>query len=148
MKLNVNDNSLDFFRRKCKENKLKITPQRIVIYRELLKSKNHPYAEVLYRRVKKIIPDISLDTVNRTLLTFLKIGLVKNVEGYGEPRRYEPDLNDHHHFRCLNCNSIIDFDYKPYDDLPIPPDFKSEFRVKDHKVLLEGYCPKCIRKMN
>jgi len=146
MKLNVKDNSLDLFRKKCRENKLKITPQRIVIYRELLKSKNHPHAEALYKRVKKIIPDISLDTVNRTLLTFSKIRLVKNVEGYGDPRRYEPDLNNHHHFRCVKCNSIIDFEYKPYDDMPVSPEIKKRFRVTDKKVLLEGYCDKCLKR--
>jgi Fur family peroxide stress response transcriptional regulator len=144
MKLNVKDNSLDLFRKKCRENKLKITPQRIVIYRELIKSKNHPHAEALYNKVKKIIPDISLDTVNRSLLTFLKIGLVKNVEGYGDPRRYEPDLNSHHHFRCLKCNSLIDFEYKPYDDMPFPAEIKKRFRVTDKRVLLEGYCDKCL----
>ncbi len=143
MKLNLRDDSLDLFRKKCKENKLKITPQRIVIYRELLNSKDHPNAEVLYRRVKKIIPDISLDTVNRTLLTFSKIGLVKNVEGYGEPRRYDPDVKKHHHFRCLNCNSIIDFYHKPYDDIMVPGDIEKRFTVTNKKVLLEGYCDKC-----
>jgi Fur family peroxide stress response transcriptional regulator len=146
MKLNVKDDSLDFFRKKCRENNLKITPQRIVIYRELHKSKDHPYAEVLYKRVKKNIPDISLDTVNRTLLTFSKIGLVKNVEGYGEPRRYDPDLKNHHHFRCLNCNTIIDFDHKPYDDIMIPGDIEERFNVTNKKVLLEGYCDKCGQK--
>jgi len=143
MKLNVKDDSLDFFRKKCRENNLKVTPQRIVIFRELLNSKDHPYAEALYKRVKKIIPDISLDTVNRTLLTFSKIGLVKNVEGYGEPRRYDPDLKNHHHFRCLNCNSIIDFDHKPYDDIMIPGTLEKRFTVTNKKVLLEGYCDKC-----
>ena len=54
------DESIDSFREKCKENNLKITPQRIVIYREMLKSKDHPNAEVLHERIKKIIPDISL----------------------------------------------------------------------------------------
>ena len=143
MKLNVKDDSLDFFRKKCREHGLKITPQRIVIYQELLHSKDHPNAEALYKRVKKIIPDISLDTVNRTLLTFSKIGLVKNVEGYGEPRRYDPDLQNHHHFRCLNCNSIIDFDHKPYDDITIPGEIEKKFTVTGKKVLLEGYCDKC-----
>jgi Fur family peroxide stress response transcriptional regulator len=146
MELNVKDDSLDFFRKTCKENKLKITPQRIVIYRELLNSKDHPYAEVLHKRVKKIIPDISLDTVNRTLLTFSKIGLVKNVEGYGEPRRYDPDLKNHHHCRCLSCNTIIDFDHKPYDDIMIPGRIGKRFTVTNKKVLLEGYCDKCRKK--
>lgn len=146
MKLNVKDESLDFFRKKCRENNLKVTPQRIVIFRELLKSKDHPHAEALYQRVKKIIPDISLDTVNRTLLTFSRIGLVKNVEGYGKPRRYDPDLKNHHHFRCLSCNSIIDFEHKPYDDITIPGTIEKVFTVTNKKVLLEGYCDKCGQK--
>jgi len=147
MKLNVKDDSLDLLRKKCKENKLKMTPQRIVIYRELLMSKDHPNAESLYRRIKKIIPDISLDTVNRTLLTFSKIGLVKNVEGYGEPRRYDPELKNHHHFRCLNCNSIIDFEHKPYDNMIIPADIKNRFLITNKKILLEGYCNKCRKNV-
>ena len=146
MKLDISHGSLDFFREKCRENNLKITPQRVVIYSELLKSKDHPNAEVLYKRIKKILPDISLDTVNRTLLTFSKIGLVKNVEGYGEPRRYDPDMQNHHHFRCMNCNAIIDFSYKPYDDIIIPGEIQNRFSVLNKKVLLEGYCNKCRKK--
>lgn len=146
MRLNLRDESIDLFREKCKENNLKITPQRIVIYRELLKSKDHPNAEALHKRIKKIIPDISLDTVNRTLLTFSKIGIVKNVEGYGEPRRYDPNIENHHHFRCVNCNSLIDFDYKPYDDIIILGDIKKRFSVLNKKVLLEGHCDKCRKK--
>lgn len=146
MRLNLGDESLNLFREKCRENHLKITPQRIVIYRELLKSKDHPHAEALHKRIKKIIPDISLDTVNRTLLTFSKIGVVKNVEGYGEPRRYDPNVQNHHHFRCVNCNSIIDFNYKPYEDIIIPGDIKKRFSVLNKKVLLEGYCDKCRKK--
>ena len=146
MKLNSGDESLDLFREKCKENHLKITPQRIVIYRELLKSKDHPNAEALHRKIKKIIPDISLDTVNRTLITFSKIGIVKNVEGYGEPRRYDPNIKNHHHFRCVSCNSLIDFDFKPYDDIIIPGNITKKFSVIHKKVLLEGYCDKCSQK--
>jgi Fur family peroxide stress response transcriptional regulator len=146
MRLNFNDKSLDLFRAKCKEHHLKITPQRLVIYRELLKSKDHPNAEALHKRIKKIIPDISLDTVNRTLLTFSKIGIAKNVEGYGEPRRYDPNIDNHHHFRCVNCNCIIDFDFKSYDDIIIPGDIKKRFFILNKKVLLEGYCDKCRKK--
>ncbi len=137
---------MGFFREKCKENNLKVTPQRIVIYKELLGSKDHPNAEVLYKRVRKIIPDISFDTVNRTLLTFSKIGIVNIVEGYGEPRRFDPDIENHHHFRCINCDSIIDFDCQLYDDILVPGDIKKRFIVLNKKVLLEGYCSKCRQK--
>ena len=134
---------MDFFRKKCRENSLKVTPQRIVIYKELQKSKDHPNAEVLFQRVKNTIPDISLDTVNRTLLTFSKIGIIGIVEGYGEPRRFDPEVENHHHFRCINCNKIIDFKHKPYDDIPIPGNIREGYKVLSKKVLLEGYCKNC-----
>jgi len=147
MRLNLKNDSIDFYREKCKENNLKVSPQRIVIYKELLKSKDHPNAEVLFNRVKNIFPDISLDTVNRTLLTFSKIGIVSIVEGYGEPRRYDPDIENHHHFRCVNCNNIIDFDYSPYENINAPEKINKEFIVLNKKVLLEGYCNKCRKRI-
>ncbi|MGD2246267.1 MAG: Fur family transcriptional regulator [Candidatus Aminicenantes bacterium] len=147
MKLNLKNNSIDVFKEKCRKNNLKITPQRIVIYRELKKSKDHPHAEALYKRINKIIPDISLDTVNRTLLTFLKIGIVCTVEGYGEPRRFDPDIENHHHFRCVNCNTIIDFDYRSYENINVPEKIKKENKVLNKKILLEGYCHKCRKRI-
>jgi len=143
MRLEIKNASMDFFRKKCKENNLKVTPQRSVIYKELLKSNDHPNAEVLFNRVKNIFPDISLDTVNRTLLTFSEIGMVNIVEGYGDPRRFDPDIENHHHFRCVNCNKIIDFDYKSYDKIKVPEKINKKFMVLNKKVLLEGYCNKC-----
>jgi Fur family peroxide stress response transcriptional regulator len=146
MRLDIKNVSMDFFRKKCRENDLKVTPQRIVIYEELIKSKDHPNAEVLFERVKKIFPDISLDTVNRTLLTLSQIGIVSIVEGNGEPRRFDPDIENHHHFRCVKCNTIIDFDYKLYDDIEVPEKINKKFTVLNKKILLQGYCNKCRNK--
>ena len=143
MELDDKSASMTLFREKCRKHNLRITPQRIVIYQELLKSKDHPSAEVLFQRVRKIIPDISLDTVNRTLLTFSNTGIIHIVEGYGEARRFDPDIENHHHFRCISCNSIIDFEHKPYDDIIVPGDLRKRFTVLNAKVLLEGYCDKC-----
>jgi Fur family peroxide stress response transcriptional regulator len=147
MILKAKNASLDFFREKCREHSLKVTPQRTLIYKELLKSKDHPNADVLFSRVNKIFPDISLDTVNRTLLTFHNIGIVNIVEGYGDPRRFDPDIENHHHFRCVKCNSITDFDYNLYDNLKVPEEIQKKFFVLNKKVLLEGYCDKCRKKI-
>jgi len=46
----------------------------------------------------------------------------------------------------VNGNSIIVFDFKPYDDIIIPGDLKKEFSTRSKKVLLEGYCDKCRKK--
>ena len=145
MRLDLKYSHLDSFREICHQNNLKLTPQRLAIYEELIKSKDHPSAEILYERVKKAIPDISLDTVNRTLLTFARIGISHIVEGYGEVRRFDPDTEHHHHFRCLKCGTIIDFKYKPYDDIIIPGHIQRKLAVLKKKVLLEGYCDQCRR---
>jgi len=137
------DLSLDLFCWKSKENGLKITPQRTAIFQELLKAKDHPTADDIYQRIVKKIPNISFDTVNRTLLTFSKIGLIKVVEGYGQAKRYDPDLGIHHHFRCIRCGRIIDFHNQDYDNIPVPPEINKRFKVTSKKVVLEGLCGQC-----
>jgi Fur family peroxide stress response transcriptional regulator len=135
-----------FFRHKCKEHNLRITPQRSVIYKELISSKDHPSASTVFKKVREIFPDISFDTVNRTLLTFAEIGIVSMVEGYGEPKRFDADINSHHHFRCIKCNNIIDFQHKPFNKIKVPGYIQKQFTVLNKRVLLEGICDKCDRK--
>ena len=134
---------MDILYRKSREHGLKITPQRAAIYLELLKAKDHPSADIIYRRLIKQIPNISFDTVNRTLLTFAKIGMADIVEGYGQPKRYDPDMTTHHHFRCIKCNGIMDFHNKAYDDITVPQEIQKQFTVLRKKVVLEGLCDKC-----
>jgi Fur family peroxide stress response transcriptional regulator len=142
----MNNSGPDFFYRKSKENRLKITPQRTAIYQELLKAKDHPSADDIYRRIVKKIPNISFDTVNRTLLTFAEIGIISVVEGYGQPKRYDPVLDTHHHFRCTRCNKIIDFYNEDYDNLIVPREIQKQFTVFHKKVVLEGLCDRCKKK--
>ena len=115
---------LDSFKSRCQDNNLKITPQRTAIYQELLSALDHPSADIIYKRVRKKFPHISLDTVNRTVLTFADLGIVKVVEGYGKPKRFDPNTENHHHFQCIKCHTIIDFHNRVYDDLQIPRKLK------------------------
>lgn len=134
---------LEKFAKKCKDFALKITPQRIAIYREILNSSAHPSADAIYRNVKATHPNISFDTVNRTLLTFAQMGLIQIVEGSGDVRRFDPNVAPHHHLRCIKCGAIIDFYQKEYNNLKIPRGIKEKFLVKKIRVLVEGVCPDC-----
>jgi Fur family transcriptional regulator, peroxide stress response regulator len=134
---------MEVFYRKAREHGLKVTPQRTTIYQELLKAKDHPSADAIYRRIVKRIPNISFDTVNRTLLTFSEIGVADVVEGYGQPKRYDPDMDIHHHFRCIQCGSITDFYNKKYDNITVPEEINKQFEVIRKRVVLEGLCSKC-----
>jgi len=127
----------------CREHGLSITPQRVAIYKELLSSLEHPSAIMIYKKVSEYYPNISLDTVNRTLLTFHEIGLAKAVGGSGDPKRFDPNLEPHHHFRCVSCGKIVDFRDEFYDALEIPAEIKEKFVVLEKKVHLEGFCDQC-----
>jgi len=128
------------FMAKCKQHQLKITPQRIAIFKEIRTSKAHPSVDDMYRTIKKQFPSVSFDTVNRTLLTFSEIGLVDLVEGQGGPRRFDPNRAEHHHFHCIKCGRIVDVFEKGYDELEIPASLKKRFKILNKRVVLNGIC--------
>ena len=134
---------MDAFREKCREAGLKITPQRLAVYNVLVKSRQHPSAEMVFRKVRDVIPNISLDTVNRTLLTLAEIGAASIVEGSGEVKRFDGRLETHQHFKCIKCRRIFDFHYKPFDNIPVPKNISRRFTVLKKTVYFEGVCDEC-----
>ena len=56
---------IQYFRLKCRQAGLKIPPQRMATYKVLAESTQHPTTERVFQQVKKLIPNISFDTVNR-----------------------------------------------------------------------------------
>jgi len=127
----------------CRQHQLKITPQRVGIYRALIQSDQHPTADMMFRTVKEDFPNISFDTVNRTLLTFADIGVVDVVEVFGGPKRFDPDIDDHHHLHCLACGKIIDFENDGYSELEVPETIAGTFTVISKRVVLKGFCDAC-----
>lgn len=130
----------------CREHGLNVTPQRAAIYKELISSKEHPSAVAILAQVRQTFPNISLDTVNRTLLTFHKIGLARVVESSGDPKRFDPNLEPHHHFRCVSCGTIVDFEHEEYDRLAIPPEIAEKHLIQEKVVHLKGICGVCRKK--
>lgn len=140
------DEKTHWFESRCREIGLKVTPQRVAIYRELLRTNEHPSAEMLHRKVRRLLPTISLDTVNRTLLTLAEIGAAFVVEGTGDPKRFDGELESHQHFRCVKCKRIIDFRHKPFNDIPVPKTLSRRFTILRKTVYFEGMCDLCNGK--
>ena len=131
------------FTHRCREAGLRVTPQRIAIYTELLSTDDHPSAETLYERLRPAMTTISLDTVNRTLLKLTEIGAAFVVEGTGQARRFDAGMHDHQHFRCIKCKRIVDFHHAPFDNIQVPSAIARKFKVLRKTVYLEGICDKC-----
>ncbi|MCP4400505.1 MAG: transcriptional repressor [bacterium] len=137
------EKKLDRFKDVCKQSRIKLTPQRLVIYEELITTEEHPSTDMVYQRVRQQFPTISFDTVNRTLVTFSKIGLAGIIEGTGNPKRYDGDLSKHHHFQCLKCKKIIDVHEESYNQITIPDSVRKHHMILTATIRLEGICEQC-----
>ncbi len=131
------------FIKTCQEHHLKITPQRVAIYKELFHLDTHPTADGIYQIVKREYPHISFDTVNRTLLTFAENGIVDVVATFGGAKRFDPNVQTHHHLHCTKCGKVFDFYSRSYDDLKVPEEVRAQFQVMSRRVVLKGICMKC-----
>lgn len=127
---------------------LKITPQRMAVYHALIAAVHHPSAEEVYGSVRKHLPHISFDTVYRTLLSFTELDIIWLAAGGDEKMRFDSNLHTHHHFRCVRCHSITDFESKACDGLPLPHALGRDFKVQARRVVFEGLCPKCAQAVS
>ena len=146
MKQTSSEKRFAAFEIKCRENGLRVTPQRVAIYEELLRARTHPTAEQVHAKVKKRFSTISLNTVNQTLLTFTQVGIADIAESFGGPRRYDASIKMHHHVHCLKCGAILDFYDDNFDQLKISPKLAREFKILGSRVVLAGICKSCSNK--
>ena len=141
-----NQKMLADFAHKCHGVNLRVTPQRVAVYQELVKSKAHPSANMVYQKVRKKFPHISLDTVNRTLLTLAEVGLASVLAGSGDGKRFDGGLETHQHFRCIKCNKIIDFNCRGLENIKLPAAIRENFTILAKTVYLEGICSYCKKR--
>jgi len=93
-----------------KRKGLRPTKQRASVYEVILGKKDHPNAEEILQRVRRVLPTISLATVYNCLETLVACGLVRQVNLDRSPSRFCPNLRPHAHFECTKTGAIFDLD--------------------------------------
>jgi len=127
----------------CKKMGIKITPQRLAIYKILAAKAKHPTINELYEEIKKDYPSLSLNTIYKTIQLFIELGIVSQFTSREGVIRYEAKLLPHHHVLCLKCRKIHDVFDSSLDELKISPPLKNEFEIIRHDVIFYGYCSEC-----
>ena len=130
----------------CRREGLKLTHQRLEIFRELASTFDHPSANTIYKRVQARIPTISLDTVYRTLLTFEDFGLVARIPAFDDQARFDADVSPHQHLACTECKRVEDLHWEGLDDVELPAEIKEWGDIKSKHVVLRGICKTCLNK--
>ena len=91
-----------------KRKGLRPTKQRSSVYEVILGKKDHPSADEILLRVRRVLPTISLATVYNCLETLVDCGLVRQVNIDRAPTRFCPNLTPHAHFKCSRTGEIFD----------------------------------------
>jgi Fur family peroxide stress response transcriptional regulator len=137
---------MEHFNQVCREAGVKLTHQRMEIFREVALSGDHPDAETVFSGVRERIPAISLDTVYRALWLLADLGLINSLGPPRERTRFDANLSRHHHFVCTKCGLIRDFYSDEFNDLRPPDSVKAFGRIEDTYVAVRGICRACAAR--
>lgn len=118
------------------------TKQRQIILETLKKSFDHPSADDLYVKVREQLPKISLGTVYRNLELLASNGLIMKIRSGGGQSRFDADLSEHLHFRCIECGKVQDV--KDKIDFPeIKESLNPGIQIIGRYMEYFGYCDSC-----
>ena len=137
---------IKLFETDCRGEGIKLTHQRIEIFREVAQTGDHPDAEQVFQRVRDRIPTVSLDTVYRTLWLLKDLGLVVALGSSRERTHFDANLNSHHHFVCGQCGLTRDFYSNDLDNIKLPDSVGSFGKIEATHVEVRGVCRECIEK--
>ena len=134
---------IEQFKAAARNSGVKLTHQRLEIFREIASSVDHPDAEAVFRGVQPRMPTVSLDTVYRTLWMLHDLGMITRLSPGRESMRFDANLAHHHHFVCVRCGLVRDFAGVEFDEAPIRNAVKGLGKIVDSHLEVRGICDKC-----
>ena len=130
-----------------REEGFRITPQRTAIVDYLLKTEDHPSAELIHKVIRKRYPMVSLSTIYKTLDLLKEKRLVNEIEVDGEAR-FDAHTDEHINVVCMSCGKIDDVDEGMLRDIQSRVAKKSKYLILKSSFELLGYCSSCKSKKN
>ena len=131
------------FEELCRSRGIRVTAQRLAVYRALAEDLAHPTAESVYNRLSKQLPGLSQATIYRTLQFFESENLIRKVSSPGSIGRFDANVDPHQHLVCRVCGSLEDISVPALHSAVIPK--VSRFTVEELDIRLVGLCDSCSR---
>jgi Fe2+ or Zn2+ uptake regulation protein len=121
----------------------KMTRQKEAILKVLKGTRSHPTADWIHREVKKEIPQVSLGTVYRNLKSLRDRGEILELDLGGKLSRYDAYTENHYHFRCDKCDSVLDVDEAVNSEIDGRVANDTGLWVTHHRLEFRGLCRDC-----
>ena len=127
------------FRKICRENGWKCTPQRLSVYVFVQGNLTHPDVDTVWEAVRDSLPSITRESVYRILNEFAEQGIIRRLD-HIDNARYDSRTGLHGHFICRKCGRITDFDWPAGVEIPET----ARTGTVDHmEFRLIGLCREC-----
>jgi len=127
-----------------REKGYKITPQRRAVMQALLAAGRFSTAQQVLECVKKMQPDVSLDTIYRNLTLLADLGIVHEIHRHtGNVYEFIVPGEHHHHLVCTQCGKTECIDICPVKEEYIVAAEEKGFCITGHTFEFYGICREC-----
>ncbi len=118
----------------------KNTRQREAVYAALCASHTHPTAAEVHDEVRKVIPNIGVATVYRTLAMLCDNGSAISLQDDNGVVHYDGCVTPHNHIYCSKCRRVLDI------DIPVEADITADgrYKVERYSTMFYGACRNCV----
>ena len=129
-----------------------MTPQRQAVVDVLQRAVSHPDPAWVHEEVRKVIPNITIVTVERTLRLLRQAGLIREMvddntlhegDAGSRPEASGADGQGNCHASCLRCHRVVDIGADACEDLIADLAYTTGFVITGHRLHLYGLCPGC-----
>ncbi len=118
--------------------------QRDAIKAYLLRTRDHPTADMVYQEMRAQFPHISLATVYRNLNLLAAQGEILRIPG-PEGDRFDGDTREHYHFTCRCCGEVYDLPPEIVQTTVHAENVSFGGRIESVHTSFSGICPKCLK---
>lgn len=127
---------------------LRNTKQRDLVLEVVKNSCDHPSAETIFERARRVMSGISLGTVYRNLGQLSDLGLIRKIPIASDCYRYDKTLEIHAHFYCGNCGAVFDVGDESSGGFIAEVERECGGKVTQCDFLFTGKCKKCLENLN
>src|SRR3990172_7879167 len=134
----------------AKQQGLRLTRQRRLIFSILESAQTHLDAKQIYERAKQVEPGIDQVTIYRNLAVLKSLGVVDELDLLhlkGDQHYYEArQVRAHSHVACLACGKVFEFYTPALKAIDRELEKECGFSVAFSRMEIGGYCAECRKK--
>jgi Fur family transcriptional regulator, peroxide stress response regulator len=122
------------------KNGIKPSLHRMKILDYMLRMKNHPTVDTIYKDISDDIPTLSKTTVYNTLKTFQESGVVQAITIEDNEVKYDATVDKHAHFKCGRCGQLYDLSM---DTKVLHLKSVNGHLINESQLYFKGICKSC-----